>query len=256
MLTKPHYAKAETIEELAANFAEVENRIRAACRRAGRPEQSVRLLPVTKTVDERRLRMAYELGYRHFGENKVQEAWGKAEAMADLPIEWSIIGHLQTNKIKYVARFAAEFQALDSLRVAEQLDNRLQQEGRELDVLVQVNTSGEESKYGLPPQEVVPFVQQLVPFTRLKIKGLMTLALLSSERGKVRNCFVLLRTLRDELRRKLPAGMSMDELSMGMSGDFEIAIEEGATVVRVGQAIFGARALPDSHYWPEGARPD
>ena len=92
MLTKPHYAKAETIEELAANFAEVENRIRAACRRAGGSEQSVRLLPVTKTVDERRLRMAYELGYRHFGENKVQEAWGKAEAMADLPIEWSVIG--------------------------------------------------------------------------------------------------------------------------------------------------------------------
>ncbi|OAM36306.1 YggS family pyridoxal phosphate enzyme [Eikenella sp. NML080894] len=256
MLTEPHYAKAETIEELAANFAEIENRIRAACCRAGRPEESVRLLPVTKTVDERRLRMAYGLGYRHFGENKVQEAWGKAEMMADLPIEWSVIGHLQTNKIKYVARFATEFQALDSLRVAEQLNNRLMQEGRELDVLVQVNTSGEESKYGLAPQEVVPFVRQLVPFNQLKIKGLMTLALLSSERSKVRDCFVLLRTLRDKLRRNLPAGMSMDELSMGMSGDFEIAIEEGATIVRVGQAIFGARALPDSHYWPEGERPD
>lgn len=256
MLTEPHCAKAETIEELAANFAEIENRIRAACCRAGRPEESVRLLPVTKTVDERRLRMAYGLGYRHFGENKVQEAWGKAEMMADLPIEWSVIGHLQTNKIKYVARFATEFQALDSLRVAEQLNNRLMQEGRELDVLVQVNTSGEESKYGLAPQEVVPFVRQLVPFNQLKIKGLMTLALLSSERSKVRDCFVLLRTLRDKLRRNLPAGMSMDELSMGMSGDFEIAIEEGATIVRVGQAIFGARALPDSHYWPEGERPD
>lgn len=256
MLTEPHYAKAETIEELAANFAEIENRIRAACCRVGRPEESVRLLPVTKTVDERRLRMAYGLGYRHFGENKVQEAWGKAEMMADLPIEWSVIGHLQTNKIKYVARFATEFQALDSLRVAEQLNNRLMQEGRELDVLVQVNTSGEESKYGLAPQEVVPFVRQLVPFNQLKIKGLMTLALLSSERSKVRDCFVLLRTLRDKLRRHLPAGMSMDELSMGMSGDFEIAIEEGATIVRVGQAIFGARALPDSHYWPEGERPD
>ncbi|OAM26238.1 MULTISPECIES: YggS family pyridoxal phosphate-dependent enzyme [Eikenella] len=256
MLTEPHYAKAETIEELAANFAEIENRIRAACCRAGRPEESVRLLPVTKTVDERRLRMAYGLGYRHFGENKVQEAWGKAGMMADLPIEWSVIGHLQTNKIKYVARFATEFQALDSLRVAEQLNNRLMQEGRELDVLVQVNTSGEESKYGLAPQEVVPFVRQLVPFNQLKIKGLMTLALLSSERSKVRDCFVLLRTLRDKLRRNLPAGMSMDELSMGMSGDFEIAIEEGATIVRVGQAIFGARALPDSHYWPEGERPD
>ena len=155
-----------------------------------------------------------------------------------------------------VARFAAEFQALDSLRVAEALDKRLQAEGRSLDVFVQVNTSGEPSKFGLSPEDVPAFVQALPGFSALRVRGLMTLALFSSEAERVRQCFILLRSLRDRLRQEAPAGLSFDELSMGMSGDYEIAIEEGATVVRVGQAIFGARALPDSHYWPGVAGTD
>ena len=171
--------------------------------------------------------------------------------MADLPdLRWSVIGHLQTNKAKPVARFANEVQTLDSLRVAEALDRRLQVEGRSLDVFVQVNTSGEASKYGLPPDEAAAFVRELPPFQSLRVRGLMTLALLSSESVRVRRCFALLRSLRDQLRQDAPASIGMDELSMGMSGDFETAIEEGATVVRIGQAIFGARTLPDSHYWP------
>ena len=149
-----------------------------------------------------------------------------------------------------MARFAAEFQALDNLRAAEALDRRLQIEGRSLDVFVQVNTSDEVSKYGLPPEEVAGFLKELPAFSALKVRGLMTLALFSAEAARVRRCFVLLRDLRDRLRQDAPAGLSLDELSMGMSGDFEIAIEEGATVVRVGQAIFGARKLPDSHFWP------
>jgi pyridoxal phosphate enzyme (YggS family) len=165
-----------------------------------------------------------------------------------------VIGHLQTNKARLVARFASEFQALDNLRVAEALDRRLQAEGRALDVFVQVNTSGEASKYGLPPEEVQGFIRALPGFTALRVRGLMTLALFSSEAERVRQCFVLLRGLRERLRQDAPAGIALDELSMGMSGDFEIAIEEGATVVRVGQAIFGARAQPDSFYWPS-ARP-
>lgn len=250
MINNPYYAKAETIDELAQNFSDIQYRIRAACIRSNRAERSVRLLPVTKTVDERRIRMAYELGYDTFGENKVQECLTKSINMADLPVQWSVIGHLQTNKIKYVAKFASEFQALDSIRVAEQLNQRLIAEKRTLDVLVQVNTSREESKYGIHPDSAERFIQQLIPFENIKVKGLMTLALLSTENEKVRDCFILLRQIRDKLKENLPYGMSMDELSMGMSGDFEIAIEEGATVVRVGQAIFGARNLPDSHYWP------
>lgn len=117
-------------------------------------------------------------------------------------------------------------------------------------MFVQVNTSGEASKYGLPPDEVAAFLRALPAFPALRVRGLMTLALLSAEAVRVRRCFVLLRTLRDRLRQDVPDGIGLDQLSMGMSGDYEIAIEEGATVVRVGQAIFGARDTPDSHYWP------
>jgi PLP dependent protein len=245
------YPEATTVEHFQRNLDAVRARIEAACRRAGRDFATVRLLPVSKTKPEASLRLAHAAGCRMLGENKVQEAYRKWEAMQDLTdLRWSVIGHLQTNKTKLVARFAAEFQALDSLRVAEALDRRLQVEGRSLDVFVQVNTSGEASKYGLAPGDVPAFVQKLPAFTALRVRGLMTLALFSSEAERVRQCFVLLRSLRDRLRQSTPVGNGLDELSMGMSGDFEIAIEEGATVVRVGQAIFGARPLPDSHYWP------
>lgn len=248
-----NFPEAHTVEEIVRNLAEVKTRIAAACRRVGREASSVRLLPVSKTVDERRIRLAFEAGCRAFGENKVQEARAKAEAMADLDIAWSVIGHLQTNKAKYVARLAAEFQALDSLKAAEALDRRLQIEGRSLDVFVQINSSGEMSKYGLAPEDAQAFVQETPAFSALNVRGLMTVAVFSADAERVRRCFRLMRDLRDRLRDEAPDGPSFDELSMGMSGDYEIAIEEGATVVRVGQAIFGPRPLPDSHYWPGGA---
>jgi len=245
------WPQATSVEDFRRNLAAVRERIAAACRRAGRDPAGVRLLPVSKTVDEARIRLAYDAGCRFLGENKLQEAARKWEAMSDLAdLKWSIIGHLQTNKAKLVARFAAEFQALDSLRVAEALDRRLQAEGRALDVFVQVNTSGEASKYGLHPDDVEDFLRAMPAFSALRVRGLMTLALFSAETERVRRCFVLLRTLRDRLRQDAPAGIGLDELSMGMSGDYEIAIEEGATVVRVGQAIFGARSTPDAYYWP------
>ena len=245
------FPAACTVADFEHNLAAVRAKIAAACRKAGRDPAEVRLLPVSKTIDEARIRMAYAAGCRFLGENKVQEAHGKWEAMANLAdLRWSVIGHLQTNKAKLVARFADDFQALDSLRVAEALDRRLQVEGRSLDVLVQVNSSGEESKFGLAPADVPAFVRGLPAFRSLRVRGLMTLALFSADADRVRPCFVRMRDLRERLRQEAPAGLSFDELSMGMSGDFELAIEEGATVVRVGQAIFGARALPDSHYWP------
>lgn len=251
MIIRPSYPQANTLDELRANFATIEARIAAACTQAGRARDSVRLLPVSKTVDETRIRMVHALGYTHFGENKVQEAQAKAQAMADLPLHWSVIGHLQTNKIKYMVKFAHEFQALDSVKVAEMLDSRLASEGRQMDVLVQINTSGEDSKFGMTPDAAHAFLRDIAHLRHIRVQGLMTLALFSGEEDKVRDCFVILRELRDHLRRDLPDGMRMEELSMGMSGDFELAIAEGATIVRVGQALFGARALPDSHYWPE-----
>lgn len=246
--------KLQALENLTHNLADVRQRIGQACSRAGRSPSEVRLLPVSKTVDVSRLRLAYAAGCRELGENKVQEALNKWEMMADLPdLKWSVIGHLQTNKARVVARFAAEFQALDSPRVAQELDRRLQAEGRSLDVFVQINTSGEASKYGLAPEEGLAFIKSLPACSSLRVRGLMTLAVFSAEQERVRRCFCLLRELRDRWQQDAPQGIDLSELSMGMSGDFEIAIEEGATVVRVGQAIFGPRNLPDSHYWPGSA---
>lgn len=245
------WPQANSLEEFQRNLETTNLRIAAACRRVGRDPASVRLLPVSKTKSEACIRLAYAAGCRYLGENKPQEAWQKWEATQDLSgLQWSVIGHLQTNKAKLVARFASEFQALDSLRLAEALERRLQIEGRSLEVMVQVNTSGEASKYGLAPEEARGFLLQLRAFPALRVRGLMTLAMLSTRPEQVRPCFVRLRQLRDRLRHELPEAATLDELSMGMSGDYEIAIEEGATVVRVGQAIFGARDLPDSYYWP------
>lgn len=247
---RPDRTDAVPVAEIRANLAAVRARIDAACAAAGRPAEAVRLLPVSKTVAIPALRAAVAAGIETFGENKVQEAKEKAEALADLPARWSLIGHLQTNKVKYVARFASEFQALDSLKVAAALDERLQAEGRSLDVFVQVNTSGEASKYGLAPDAVERFVAELPAFASLRPRGLMTLAVFTQDEAQVRTCFRLLRGLRDRLRDSAPKGISLDELSMGMSGDFEWAIAEGATIVRVGQAIFGRRPTPDGTYWP------
>ena len=240
----------QQLNEIKTNLAAVKQRITDACKQVGRDPASVRLLPVTKTVSAERLRIAYAAGCVEMGENKIQEAREKSEVLQDLNIKWSIIGHLQTNKAKYLARFANEFQALDSLKVAEELDKRLQNEGRAIDVYVQVNSSGEISKFGLPPEAVKDFVKQLPVFSSLRIKGLMTLAIFSSDHDRVRQCFIRMREIQAVLRQEAPAGLSFEELSMGMSGDYELAIAEGATVVRVGQAIFGKRPLPDSHYWP------
>lgn len=226
---------------IAANLAAVRQRIDAACARAGRNPAEVRLLPVSKTVPPGRLRAAFAAGCTEFGENLVQEAQAKSRALADLPLRWVMIGHLQTNKAKHVARFAHEFQALDSLHLAETLQRRLEIEDRRLDVLVQVNTSGEASKFGLEPAMVPDFVRALAACDRLRPRGLMTIALDSPDREAVRACFRRLRELRERLRRDIPDSESLHELSMGMSGDFELAIAEGATIVRIGTAIFGAR---------------
>ena len=247
-MTTPLYPQATTAAEITANLAAIHARINAACAACGREPDEVRLLPVSKTVPAERLHFAYDAGIRLLGENKVQEAYDKWQALTALDgLEWAVIGHLQSNKVKYVARFAAEFQALDSLDIAEALDRRLQQEGRSLDVFIQINTSDEPQKYGIAPDEAEAFIRALPQYNSLRLRGLMTLALFSDDHEAVRRCFIRLRDLRDRLRDVNPA---LEELSMGMSGDFELAIAEGATTVRVGQAIFGARKTPDSEYWP------
>jgi pyridoxal phosphate enzyme (YggS family) len=231
--------------EIAANLAEVRRRVDQACVAAGRDASSVRLLPVSKTKPPAVIREAYDAGARLFGENKVQEAVAKAEVFADVPdLRWAVIGHLQTNKAKQVAAVAAELHALDSLRLAEALDRRLQDLGRTLDVFVQVNSSGEESKFGLTPEAVPAFARELERFATLRVRGLMTLAVFSDDADLVGACFGRMRDLQARLQDTDDHPERWTELSMGMSGDFELAIAYGATTVRVGQAIFGPRARP------------
>lgn len=230
--------------EIAARLEAVRARIAAAAQESGRDPQEIRLLPVSKTVPAQRLRAAAVAGCRELGENKVQEAAGKAAELAELDLRWSVIGHLQRNKAKDVAAFAHELQSLDGLRTAEALDRRLQGEGRALDVMVQVNTSGEQSKSGLPPEQVLEFLAELPQYQSLRVTGLMTIALASEDDRRVRACFRTLRELRDRARQDGPGFSGDGELSMGMSGDLESAIAEGATCVRVGRSIFGARPAP------------
>ncbi|MBO9352931.1 YggS family pyridoxal phosphate-dependent enzyme [Bordetella petrii] len=232
-------------DSMAARVGQLRQRIDAACARAGRAPGSVALLPVSKTFGPQAVRQAAALGFRRFGENKTQEIRQKAGPLADLGLEWVMIGHLQTNKAKDAARDATEVQSLDRLDLAYALQRRLQAEGRALDVLVQVKTSPEPSKQGLDIQAVSGFLRIVADACpALRVQGLMTLAVQSDDTEAVRACFRALRELRDRLRDEAIAGVRLDRLSMGMSGDFEIAIEEGATEVRVGSAIFGARDYP------------
>ncbi|MBJ2153929.1 YggS family pyridoxal phosphate-dependent enzyme [Paracoccus sp. IB05] len=175
-------------QRFAQNLARVQTRIAEACARAGRAPDEVRLLPVTRPVPAAVLRHAFAAGIRDFGENKLQQARDKQAALSDLPVRWSIIGHLQTNKVRYLVRFASEFHALDSLRLAAELNRRLEADGRDLDMFMQVNTSGEDSKYGLPQDALPAFNERLADFRRLRPQGLMTLAILSADPLRVRRC--------------------------------------------------------------------
>lgn len=226
-------------DSLESRLAVVQDRIAQACARAGRSPDEVRLLPVSKTFPPDVLRQAAALGMRRFGENRMQEIRQKADELADLQPEWVLIGHLQTNKAKEAARLVSEVQSLDRWSLAETLHARLTLEEHAIDVLVQVKTSPEPSKFGLDPAELPEFLDRLKGLSTLRVKGLMTMAVNSPDEAAVRACFSMLRDLRDRMQGLGHTGLQ--RLSMGMSGDFELAIQEGATEVRIGSAIFGSR---------------
>lgn len=229
-------------DSMAGRLAAIEHRISLACERAGRAPDSVALLPVSKTFDTQAIREAAALGLRRFGENKTQEIRQKADPLADLGLSWVMIGHLQTNKAKDVARDVAEVQSLDRQELADALQRRLEQTGRELDVLIQIKTSPEPSKFGLPPEGLPALLAHLQAHCpALLVQGLMTMAVNTEDPAAVRQCFRRLRELREQ---HASAARPLARLSMGMSGDFEIAIEEGSTEVRIGSALFGARHYP------------
>lgn len=219
----------------------VQERIRLACERAGRDPLQVSILPVSKTFPVEAIEQAVSLGFRRFGENRPQEVAHKAALLEHLALQWVVIGQVQTNKAKEVARWATELQSLDRVGLAEALQRRLESLGRTLDVLVQVKTSPEQSKSGLPVPDLIPFLRELEAFPNLRLKGLMTIAVLSDDPTQVRQCFRALARCRQDA---LDAGFNpevLQRLSMGMSADLELAIEEGSTEIRVGTAIFGGR---------------
>lgn len=240
---------------IAARLALITGRISAAAVRANRAPDAVNLLPVSKTFGETVIREAVAAGVHRLGENKTQEIRSKFEPLSDCNIDWVMIGHLQTNKAKDVASMAAEIQSLDRIDLAVALERRLQLEKRSINALVQIKTSTEPSKYGLAPSELPDFLRQLVQeMPSLRIQGLMTMAINVADDAAVRACFRTLRELRDRTQDLDISGVSLDRLSMGMSGDFEIAIEEGSTEVRIGTAIFGGRPYGDDYYWPEAPK--
>lgn len=227
---------------LAERLSQARARIRQAAERAGRNPDSVTLLPVSKTFGPEVIRQAIAAGLHRFGENKVQEIRSKYESLGDESIQWVLIGHLQTNKAKDVARIVSEVQSLDRLELAVALDRRLQQEGRAIDVLVQIKTAQEETKFGLDPSELPALLKAVSRhMPTLRVKGMMTMATNTQDTEVVRACFRSLRELRDRVQQEGIDGVDLSRLSMGMSGDYEIAIEEGSTEVRLGTAIFGGR---------------
>ena len=227
--------------EIRSNLASVNERIKASCLAAGRTPDEVRLLLATKTVEPARVRIAIEAGADLVAENRVQEVRPKYEALSDLDYERHFIGHLQSNKINALVPYVSCIQSLDRLSLARKLQNRLEREGEMREVLIQVNTSREDSKFGLDPDALEDFLTEVARMDALRVRGLMTIGLFTEDLELARPSLRRLRQLRDRVRELDIDGIEMTELSMGMSGDLEVAIEEGATIVRVGSAVFGSR---------------
>jgi pyridoxal phosphate enzyme (YggS family) len=226
--------------ELADKLTRLHERIARAAARAGRSPDSITLVAVTKTVPADRIRAAYLSGVRHFGENRVQEAEAKIPQLSDLAATWRFVGRLQSNKAKRAASLFHAVDSLDSLHAAERLQTGLP-DGQLLPVLVEVRLGGEETKSGVEPEKLLAFLEQLSRLSRLSVRGLMTLPPLCPNPEDVRPYFRQLRELAERVAAARISGITMQELSMGMSYDFEVAIEEGATMVRIGTAIFGER---------------
>jgi|SRR5690625_378572 len=239
-----------TIEE---NIKIIRNRIQQACEKYNRNPEEIKLLLATKTVEPERIIQAFKAGENLIAENRIQEVIEKFDALSPYPHENHFIGHLQSNKVKFLIQNNIKcLHSLDRKRLADRLQNRLEFEDSHLDVMIQVNTSNEKSKFGIAPEKALEFTKYVAQKDRIHIKGLMTIGLFSAEKEKVVPCFRLLRDLKEKIEKENIEGVEMKELSMGMSHDFEWAIAEGATIIRVGTAVFGERPFPDSYYWNEG----
>ena len=226
---------------VSENFNLVMERIAAAAKRAGRDPSSVRLVVVTKTVDRDRIAEVVAAGAAILGENRVQEAKEKIEALGKIA-SWHLIGHLQTNKAKYAVRLFELIHSVDNLELAAEIDRQAAKIGKVQDILIEVNIAGEASKAGMAVKGAPALVREAARLKNISIRGLMTMPPYSENPEDSRPYFTVLRELAETIAKEKIPNISMQELSMGMSGDFEVAIEEGATLVRVGTAIFGTRS--------------
>jgi PLP dependent protein len=229
-----------TPEQLADNLEYVRNAITQATSRAGREAQDITLIAVSKTVSVELVRMAYNLGVTNFGENRVQDALPKIAEFHPAGLRWHMIGHLQSNKANKVAGAFATVQSVDTIHLAQALERHASKQGISLPVLLQVNISGESSKEGMSPADAPEVARQVVALSHLRVEGLMTIAPIALNPEETRPVFRQLRLLRDHLRNEIPE-YDWQHLSMGMTDDYRVAIEEGATIVRIGRAIFGER---------------
>lgn len=225
---------------LADNLELVHKNIREACTSAGRGAEEVTLIAVSKTKPVELLMEAYNAGERVFGENKVQEIMDKYDRMPS-DVKWHMIGHLQRNKVKYIIDKVAMIHSVDSLRLAHTIEQEAAKKGICIPVLVEVNIAEEESKFGFHMNEVIPFLEEVSGFSHLKVMGLMTIAPFVDDPEENRDIFRKLKKLSVDIEAKNINNITMSVLSMGMTGDYQVAIEEGATMVRVGTGIFGAR---------------
>lgn len=228
------------MSSISDNLGILKGRIAAASARAGRDPSEVRLVAVTKNVDVKRVDLAVEAGVSDFGENRVQEAAEKIP-LVDEDVAWHYVGHLQRNKARDAVELFSLIHSLDSIRLAQELNRRCEIADSTIDLLLQVNISGEATKFGVPPELAKDVLLKIAKYERLRVRGLMTIAPYSDDPEDARPWFSQARQLMRELGRLSISNVRMDELSMGMSGDYEVAIEEGATIVRVGTAIFGER---------------
>jgi pyridoxal phosphate enzyme (YggS family) len=238
----PDRSLRAVIMGIKENVAQVQERIVAACRRSRRGPDDVKLVAISKTFPPEYVRAAYEAGLRDFGENRVQEAMAKRPALSDLSITWHLVGHLQTNKAKAARELFHWVHAVDSFRLAQKLDQAAAAGGGRLPVLLEVNLGEEASKAGVGESEIIQLAEQVSRLGTLEARGLMVIPPFLDDPELVRPYFRRLRELAREIDSKNIPNLSMQELSMGMSHDFEVAIEEGATIIRVGTAIFGVRS--------------
>lgn len=225
---------------VAENLAQVQKNINKSCNKINRDPNEVTLIAVSKTKPVEMLKEAYDAGARVFGENKVQEIVDKYDQMPS-DVKWHMIGHLQRNKVKYIVDKVAMIHSVDSLRLAETIEKEAAKKAVIVPILIEVNVAQEESKFGLKPEEVLPFIEQIADFSHIRIKGLMTIAPYVDNAEENREIFRELKKLSVDIAAKNINNVTMSVLSMGMTGDYMVAVQEGATMVRVGTGIFGAR---------------